>query len=276
MKKLYVLLAAVALGVFFVVPALAGPSRAIVQEMGATIGKDEVNIDVDCLPTTLNATTTAQANIGGGNGTIGGLALSSVNVGIVEGVELRLGRLPGIKSYISGLGNGSNLGLTVKGAIPGVKGLAAWVGYGANTTKDVSSADTAADTEGSSMRLGAAYTWAGPVILNGMIGYGIDTAKSAGIKADDTKTTEVAVAALYPLRSTLLVGAEYLYDNVDTGAGEKYTVTAPALGARIIAGNFTIDAIAVIAANVHPDAAGTSDINTTTIGVPNLRVNYKF
>lgn len=277
MKKLSVLFVAVLFTAISVVPAMAGPSRAIIQEMGSVIGADEVNIDVDWLPTTLNVSSnTTTAAIGGGNGSIGGLALSSVNIGLVEGIELRLGRLPGLQSYISGLGNSSSLGLTVKGAIPGVPGLAAWVGYGSITTKDINSADNAGDTEKSSTRIGAAYTWAGPVIVNGALDYAVDTAKSAGTKADDTKTTEVAVAAFYPLKPTVLVGAEYLYSNVDTGTGGKYTVTAPALGARIIAGNFTIDAIAVLAANVHPDTSGASDISTTAIGVPTLRVNYKF
>lgn len=277
MKKLSVLYAVAIMGVFSVAPAFAGPSRAIIQEMGSVIAKDEVNIDVDWLPTALNVgapTIGTQAKIGGGDGSIGGLALSSVNVSLIEGIELRLGRLPGLKSYISGLGNGSNLGLTVKGAIPGVPGLAAWVGYGANTTKDVNAADTAADTETSSTRIGAAYTWAGPVIVNGTLDYGVDTAKSAGVKADDTKTTEGAIAVLYPIRPTLLVGAEYHYASVDTGT-TKYTVTAPALGARIVAGNFTLDAIAVFSPSVDPDTTGDT-INTTTIGVPTLRVNYKF
>lgn len=275
MKKLSALYAVAIVGVLSVAPAFAGPSRAIVQEMGSVIGKDEVNIDVDWLPTTLNVSSnTTTASIGGGNGTVGGLALSSVNVSLIEGIELRLGRLPGLKSYISGLGNGSNLGLTVKGAIPGVPGLAAWVGYGSNTTKDINAADNAGDTEGSSTRVGAAYTWAGPVILNGTLGYGIDTAKSAGTKLDDTKTTEGAIAVLYPIRPTLLVGAEYHYASVDTGT-TKYTVTAPALGARIVAGNFTLDAIAVFSPSVDPDTTGDT-INTTTIGVPTLRVNYKF
>lgn len=274
MKKLSVLSAVAIMGVLSVAPAFAGPSRAIVQEMGSVIAKDEVNVDVDWLPTTLNVTPPTTATIGGGNGSIGGLALSSVNVSLIEGIELRLGRLPGLKSYISGLGNGSNLGLTVKGAIPGVPGLAAWVGYGANTTKDVNAADTTADTETSSIRIGAAYTWAGPVIVNGTLDYGVDTAKSAGVKADDTKTTEGAVAVLYPIRPTLLVGAEYHYASVDTGT-TKFTVTAPALGARIVAGNFTLDAIAVFAPSVDPDTAGET-ISTTTVGVPTLRVNYKF
>lgn len=275
MKKLSILAVAVAVGVFGVAPAFAGPSRAIIQEMGSVIAKDEVNIDVDWLPTTLNVSSnTTTASIGGGNGTVGGLALSSVNVSLVEGIELRLGRLPGLKSYISGLGNGSNLGLTVKGAIPGVPGLAAWVGYGANTTKDVNAANNAGDTETSSTRIGAAYTWAGLVIVNGTVDYGVDTGKSAGVKADDTKTTEFAVAALYPIRPTLLVGAEYHYATVDTGT-TKYTVTAPAIGARIVAGNFTLDAIAVFAPSVDPDTAGET-ISTTTVGVPTLRVNYKF
>lgn len=276
MKKLSVLFAAVLFTAISVVPAMAGPSRAIIQEMGSVVAKDEVNIDVDWLPTGLNVVSnTTTGTIGGGNGTVGGLALSSVNIGLVDGLELRLGRLPGLKSYIGGLGNNSSLGLTLKGAIPGVSGLAAWFGYGSNTTKDALSADNAGDTETSSMRLGAAYTWAGPVILNGTIGYGTDTAKSAGVKADDSKTTEGAIAALYPLKPTLLIGAEYHYASVDAGA-TKYTVTAPAIGARIIAGNFTIDAIAVLAANVKPDTSGLTDVNTTTIGVPTLRVNYKF
>lgn len=276
MKKLSVLAVAMAVGIFGVAPAFAGPSRAIIQEMGSVIGKDEVNVDVDWLPTTLNVSSnTTTATIGGGNGTIGGLALSSVNVSLIEGVELRLGRLPGLKSYISGLGNNSSLGLTVKGAIPGIPGLAAWLGYGSNTTKDINTADNAGDTQMSSTRIGAAYTWAGPVIVNGTLDYGVDTAKSAGVSANDTKTTEAAVAALYPIRPTLLVGAEYHYATVDAGA-TKYTVTAPALGARIVAGNFTVDAIAVFSPSVKPDSSGAETISTTTIGVPTLRVNYKF
>ncbi len=275
MKRLSILSVAVLFTAVSIVPAMAGPSRAIVQEMGSTIEKDEVNIDVDWLSTDLNVVGTTTATIGGGNGSIGGLALSSVNVGLADGLELRLGRLPGLKSYISGLANDSSLGLTVKGAIPGVPGLAAWLGYGSKTTKDSLPANNAGDTEASSMRLGAAYTLTGPVIVNGTLDYGVDTAKSAGVSAVDTKTTAVAIAALYPLKSNVLVGVEYHYASVDVGA-TKYTVTAPAIGARVIAGSFTIDAIAVFSPNVKPDTGGSTDINTTTIGVPTLRVNYKF
>lgn len=276
MKRLSILFVTVLFTAIGIVPAMAGPSRAIIQEMGSTIDKDEVNIDVDWLPTGLNiVSNTTTANIGGGNGTIGGLALSSVNVGLADGLELRLGRLPGLKSYISGLANDSKLGLTVKGAIPGVPGLAAWVGYGSNKTKDALSTNNPGDTAMSSTRLGAAYTLAGSVIVNGTLDYGVDTAKSAGVSAVDTKTTAAAIAVLYPLKSNVLVGAEYHYARVDAGT-TKYTVTAPAIGARVIAGSFTIDAIAVFAPNVKPNTSGLTDVNTTTIGVPTLRVNYKF
>lgn len=284
MKRLSILFVAVLLTAIGMVPAMAGPSRAVVQEMGSTIGNDEVNVDVDWLPTGLNVVSnTTTASIGGGNGTIGGLALSSVNVGLADGLELRLGRLPGLKSYVSGLGNANNLGLTVKGAIPGVPGLAAWLGYGSNTTKDALPANNAGDTKGSSMRLGAAYTrtLAG-FIVNGAADYGVDTAETAGVSGPDTKTTAVAIAAFYPLKPNILVGVEYHHASIDAGtiAGTttKYTVSAPAIGARIIAGSFTIDAVAMLAANAKPSITGATltDVKTTTIGVPTLRVNYKF
>lgn len=282
MKRLSVLFAALLFAAVTAVPAMAGPSRALIQEMGAVTGKDEVNIDLDWVPQSLNVASKSDTTVGNGNATTGGIVLSSVNIGLTEKLELRIGRMPGLRSYLTlphnaiG-GSPNNYGLTIKGAIPGVSGLAAWLGYGSTSLKDINSGNTAGDVESSSFRAGAAYTWAGPVILNGSLDYAVDASKSAGVSAKDTKTTEVAVAALYPLRSTLLVGAELHYATIDMDTVKIDSLIVPALGARAIAGNWTIDAIVALAgASVKTNVSGADTATATVIGVPTLRVNYKF
>ena len=125
MKKFSIAFIAVLFAVVTVVPAMAGPSRAIIQEMGSTIGKDEVNVDLDWVPQQLNVTAANDTTVGGGNATIGGIALSSVNVGLADGVELRLGRLPGLRGYLGlPVGSGStDLGLTLKALFLGSPAL---------------------------------------------------------------------------------------------------------------------------------------------------------
>lgn len=275
MKKLIILFAVACLMAITVVPAMAGPSRAIIQEMGSTIAKDEVNIDLDWSGQNLPVTGTG-AQVGNNtNLSVGGIALSSVNVGLADGLELRLGRTPGLRNYLGLPVDDSNLplGVTIKGAIPGVSGLAAYLGYGSTNEKDISGNKT----EASSTTLGAAYTWAGPVIVNADINY---TSRAGASGAAKDTTTALAAAVLYPLKSNVIVGGELHYATIDTKdnpGGIKLTVLVPALGARVIAGNFTIDAIAVLfGTNVDTDVSGTSAATGTVIGVPTLRINYKF
>lgn len=284
MKKMIFVVAAVLVVPFlFTGSSFAGPSRALIQEMGSVIGADEVNVDVDWVGQGLNVTAAGDTTAGAGNATVGGITLSSVNVGLSDKLELRIGRLPGLRSYLTlPVGSGNNYGLTLKtaGFVPG---LGLWLGYGSSALKDINPKGAAADSDadGSSMRLGLAYTWAGPVVVNGTLGYGSDTSKTAGVKGPDTTTTEAALAVLYPLRSSLLVGVEYHYAAVsaDTKPDKTdLTIQAPALGARVIAGNWTIDAIvAVLGGSVNVKSGALDKAATATvIGVPNLRVNYKF
>lgn len=281
MKKLAVVFVAALFAAISAVPAMAGPSRAIIQEMGSTIGKDEVNIDLDWSG---QAVAGGQANVGNAtNLGVGGIALSSVNVGLADGLELRLGRTPGFRNYLNlpNVGNadltGSTnpLGVTVKGTIPGVSGLAAYVAYG--SIKDDTVAGTT-NAEGSSTTIGAAYTWAGPVIVNADVNY--TTRNVAGVAAGDDTTTAIAAAVVYPLKSNVLLGAELHYATVDAKnavfGDVKTTVLAEAIGARVLAGNWTIDAIALLNTNVDTDISGTETAKTTVVGVPTLRVNYKF
>ena len=151
--------------------------------------------------------------------------------------------------------------------------------------------NSSADASGSSTRIGAAYTYLGPVILNAALDFGKDSGKSAGAKLGGVTTIETAVAALYPLRSTLLVGMELHYSKMSVGDDEavagtqKHTITAlaPALGARAVAGNWTIDAVVALlgtSIKVKGDPAYGSTLQetskTSVVGVPTLRVNYKF
>lgn len=282
MKKMTFILAVLSLIVVFTSPVFAGPSRAIIQEMGSIVGDGEINVDLDWVSQGVSAASARDTTIGNGNATAGGITLSSVNIGVTENLELRLGRLPGLRSFVTlPAGSGNNYGLTFKtaGFVPG---LGIWAGYGSTALKDMSSADSAGDIEGSSWRLGAAYTWAGPFIVNGTANIGSDTSKTAGINTlGDTTTTELAGAALYPLRENLLVGLELHYavidlDKAKTGV-DKLDVLVPALGARATAGNWTIDAIAaLVGTSIKPDVSGTDTATATVIGVPNLRVNYKF
>lgn len=283
MKKFVSFLSAVFFTVLFVQPVVAGPSRAIVQEMGSVIGDGEINVDLDWVSQTASVASARDTTIGNGNATTGGITLSSVNIGVSENLELRLGRLPGLRSYVTlPVSSGNNYGLTLKtaGFVPG---LGIWAGYGSSTLKDMNTGDTSGDIEGSSWRLGAAYTWAGPLVVNVSADIGSDTSKTAGSNTSgDTTTTEFAGAALYPLRENLLVGLELHYAVYDTDKAkasgiDKLDLLVPALGARATAGNWTIDAIAaLVATSIKPDASGTDTATATVIGVPTVRVNYKF
>ncbi|MBI3608685.1 MAG: hypothetical protein HY207_12020 [Nitrospirae bacterium] len=262
-------------------PSYAGPSRALIQEMGSVIGAEEVNVDVDWVGQNLNVIGASDTTVGNGNATVGGIVLSSVNLGLTEHVELRIGRLPGLRSYLTlPVGSGNNYGLTLKGG-GFVPGLGVWFGYGSSSLKDMNPSDSAGDGKGSSLRVGTAYTWAGPFVINGSIAYGSDTASVAGAAAPDTTAIEAAVAALYPFRPTLLVGVEldYAKIGVDTTPNKTdLTVLIPALGARAVAGNWTIDAVVALLSTGVGVASGSTNetAKATVIGVPNLRMNYKF
>ncbi len=282
------------IAVSFAAPSFAGPSRAIIQEMGSTIGAEEVNIDVDVAGQGLNVMANNDTTLGAGNATVGGTTVSSVNVGLAEGYELRIGRLPGIRSYLTlpvgGAFNpaGNNYGLTLKagGFAPG---LGVWLGYGSTSETDVTSGNSAGDISGSSLRIGAAYTIPSSLVYNVSLGYGSDSGSAAGQDVGGVSTIEFAAAALYPLRETLLLGVELHYatlsvgDDKATAGDQKYdlTVLAPALGARAIAGNWTIDAVvALLSTSIEvkgsPSLGSLDKAAATVIGVPNLRINYKF
>jgi hypothetical protein len=284
---------------FFAGAALAGPSRALIQEMGSVIATEEANIDMDVVSHSFNVVSNNDTTLGAGSATVGGTTVSSVNVNLVENIELRIGRLPGFRSYLAlpavsavALNPApNNYGLTLKGTIPGAQGLAAWFGYGMYDESDIGSGKSAADVDGSSLRIGTAYTWAGSVIVNATIGYGKDSAVSAGNALGDVTTIEAGLALLYPLRPTLLVGLELEYSKSSVGddaavAGNQefdITVLAPALGARIVAGNWTIDAVvALISTSIEVDGSPAlastlqNTASSTVVGLPSLRVNYKF
>ncbi|MEK6790926.1 MAG: hypothetical protein AABY45_04405 [Deltaproteobacteria bacterium] len=310
MKRFFSVFAAGILAVVFAGAAYAGPSRAIIQETGGTIAKDEVNIDLDVVSQSFNVVASNDTTLGNGNATVGGTTVSSVNVSLIENLELRIGRLPGFRSYltlpaVAGVQlnpAGNNYGLTVKGSVPQVPGLAAWAGYGTTNESDITGDNTnaAADVSGSSKRVGVAYTRVvsipvvGALVLNGTIGFGKDTGNAAGRSVGTVTTAEAGFAALYPLRPSLLVGLEFNYAKINVGDDKTSTigapdrdfslkVFAPALGARIIQGNWTIDAVlalmgTTIKVDGNPDLGnGLQDTaSATVVGVPTLRVNYKF
>lgn len=308
MKRLISVFAVGLLAMTIAGEAFAGPSRAIIHELGATIAKDEVNVDLDVVSQGINVITSDDTTLGAGSATVGGTTVSSVNVSLIENFELRIGRLPGFRSYITlptgvtplsvGLNPaGNNYGLTVKGSVPQVPGLAAWVGYGTTNETNITgdNTDAAADVNGSSKRVGVAYTkMVGPFLMNGTVGFGKDTGASSGRSVGTVTTTEAGFAALYPVRASLLVGLEFNYAKINIGDDKTSTigaadrdfslkVFAPALGARIIQGNWTIDAVlalmgTTIKVDGNPDLGnGLQDTSSTTVvGVPSLRVNYKF
>lgn len=266
--------------------AIAGPSRAIIQELGSTVKDGEVNVDLDWLSQGLNVIAAGDTTVGqpANNGTIGAIGLSSINIGISENYELRLGRLPGIRSYIGyPVGNASNSGLSLKvgGLAPG---LGLWLGYGSRTLKDANSGNTAGDTENSSMTLGGAYTTtAGDFIINGELGYSSDSASAAGVSAKGTSSLEIGLAALYPLKESVLLGIEILSVTTTVADTADVGVFVPALGARVIPSeHWTIDAsVAYLGGSVTADTKPTDTLKdsagaTIFFGVPNLRVNYKF
>ncbi len=283
MKKVLSILITVFFMVVCAVPSFAGPSRVIIQEMGSVVGAGEVNTDLDWVSQTVSVASARDTRIGDGNATAGGITLSSVNIGVTENLELRLGRLPGLRSFITlPVGSGNNYGVTLKagGFVPG---LGIWGSYGSSALRDINSGnDDSGDIDSSSWRLGAAYTWAGPLIINLSADIGSDTAKAANVNtAGDTSTVAFAGAALYPLRENLLVGLELHYATIDLDkakAGiDKVDALVPALGARASVGNWTIDAIAaLVGTSLKPDASGTETATATVIGVPTVRVNYKF
>jgi hypothetical protein len=285
MKKMIVILAVLSFIAVFTSNVFAGPSRAIVQEMGSVIGAGEINVDLDWVSQTVSVASARDTTIGStnNNNTAGGITLSSLNIGVTENLEVRLGRLPGLRSYITlPVSSPNNYGLTFKtaGFFPG---LGIWAAYGLSDLKDMNKGDTSGDLEGSSWRLGAAYTWSGPLVINFSFDFGSDTSKTGGVNTvGDTSTTEFAGAALYPLRENLLVGLELHYALIDFDKAkasniDKLDVFVPALGARATAGNWTFDAIAaLVSTGIKPDASGTDTSTATVIGVPTLRVNYKF
>src|SRR3972149_603500 len=129
------------IAVSFAAPSFAGPSRAIIQEMGSTVGAEEVNIDLDWLSQGLNVIAAGDTTVGqpANNGTIGGIGLSSVNIGIAEGYELRLGRLPGIRSYLAyPAGNGRRFSRRL-GAWKGARSTSSSLLYGSTSLKDANS-----------------------------------------------------------------------------------------------------------------------------------------
>jgi hypothetical protein len=284
MKRFVSILSALFLTVLFVQPAVAGPSRAIVQEMGSVIGDGVINVDLDWVSQTVSVASARDTTIGNGNATTGGITLSSVNIGLSENLELRLGRLPGLRSFITlPVGSGNNYGLTLKGA-GFVPGLGIWGSYGSSALRDINSGSSdAGDIESSSWRVGGAYTIASSLVYNLSVDIGGDTAKAANVNSSgDVTTTAVAAAALYPLKENLLVGLELHYAVIDLdknkAAGiDKVDALVPALGARATAGNWTIDAIAaLVSTSLKPDASGTETATATVIGVPNVRINYQF
>ena len=129
-KLLIVFTAAISL-MYFGSIAQAGPSRALIQEMGSVISKDEVNVDLDVVSHGFNVVTADDTTLGAGDATLGGTTISSVNVSLIDNVEFRIGRLPGFRSYLSLPAVGAvalnpapnNYGLTVKGAIPAYQDL---------------------------------------------------------------------------------------------------------------------------------------------------------
>lgn len=264
MKRLLGLLGVAVLATMFLAgTSLAGPSRALIQEMGSVIGKDEVNIDLNW-----------QGAASDTGLTVGAINLSSVNIGLADNWELRLGALPGSRSYLLG-GDAASLGLTIKAA-GFVPGLGFWLGYGYNNSD---SDGTISDLTSSSYRLGAAYTWTGPVIVNFSLGFGGDTTEAGSTTVDSNGSFEGAAAVLFPVKSNLILGAELHYLSNDESEADVQTtaIIVPAIGARVLAGNFTIDAIVALYSKIDADAGGTTATTTNTIiGVPNLRLNYKF
>jgi len=265
MKKILGLFLVVLFVISMTGSAIAGPSRAIIQELGSVVKDGEVNVDLDWLSQGLNVIAAGDTTVGqpANNGTIGAIGLSSVNIGISENYELRLGRLPGIRPYIGyPVGNASINGLSLKvgGLAPG---LGLWLGYGSGTLKDANSGNTAGDAEASSMTLGAAYTTtAGAFIVNGL---------------------EIGLAGLYPLKESILLGLEILSVTTTVADTADVGVLVPALGARVIPSeHWTIDAsIAYLGGSVKADTKPTDILKddagaTVFFGVPNLRVNYKF
>src|SRR3989338_1418915 len=101
MKKMTFILAVLSLIVVFTSPVFAGPSRAIIQEMGSIVGDGEINVDLDWVSQGVSAASARDTTIGNGNATAGGITLSSVNIGVTENLELRLGRLPGLRSFVT-------------------------------------------------------------------------------------------------------------------------------------------------------------------------------
>ncbi|MBI5902035.1 MAG: hypothetical protein HZB84_00925, partial [Deltaproteobacteria bacterium] len=102
---------------------------------------------------------------------------------------------------------------------------------------------------------------------------------------------EAAAAALYPLRPSILAGVELHYAKMNVGddaavAGDqKFDITAlaPAVAVRAMVGNWTIDAvIALLGTNIKVDgtpalpASLQETATSTVVGLPALRVNYKF
>lgn len=270
MRKLSILALAAVVAASFATAAFAGPSRAVVQELGIVAPEGQVNADFGFID--LNVPTATVVTTGTATGTIGTTRIQSVNVGLGNGFEVRTGILPGLSGLVTGLPvTNTQSGVTVKyaGFVPG---LAVYGAYGSNSTTAGPGAAAAA-TSTNAMRLGAAYTYTAvaPWLLNGNIEIGNNTPNAGAT----TSTTDIAVAAFYPLNKNVLIGGEYLNSSF---AANATTVTASGfgLGGRVTAGNFTIDAL--LYTNISTSATGAvQNGNTTQMGNPALvRINYAF
>lgn len=284
MRKLLALGLGVTLAASLATSAFAGPSHAIVQELGTVVSAGEVNVDFSVVPLSLAGSLGAGNQVGiagaAGAGTLGNATISSINAGLGNGFEVRAGVLPGLSSNLIapaaaplGVILGATTGLTVKyaGFVPGLS-IYGGLGNTSNIALAPAAGGTAATT--SATRFGAAYTTSlGGFIVNANVAFGSNTPAGAG--ATSTNVTDIGVAALYPLNANLLIGGEYLNTNAVNGAN---TVNASGLGlgARIIAGHFTVDAL--VYANVTETATGfNTNGNTSVVGYPvALNVNYAF
>jgi hypothetical protein len=265
MRKLLALGLGLALAASLTVSAFAaGPTRALVQELGTTLKAGEVNLDLNAIST---------ANVFAPNAAALSLVTQSKTFG--KTFQANFGAFGGeVRVSNNAIGYKANVGPA---------GLAVYgdLSYLSSSPSPAAAAGT--QTGNTNITVGAAYTMpVGGFILNINPEY-VSTSPSglaAGV-VSPSGALNVNAAALFPVNANLIVGGELLYStfnfNGTPAAGTVNAATTIALGARYVVNpNVTVDAVVFSNTSTGVQGGGVAP-SFSTIGTPVLaRVNIAF
>lgn len=239
MRKLVTLGLGVALAASMATSAFAaGPTRALVQQLGTTLKAGEVNIDLNAVSTpNVFAANAATLGLAGQTG-----FLSPVNAAVTKTFQVNFGAFGG-EAHVS------NNSFGYKAAV-GPAGLALYGDLSYLTGNPTPAAAAGTQTGNTNITVGAAYTMsAGGFILN--LNPEFVSISPSGLAAGvvaPSGALNINAAALYPVNSNLIVGGELLYSTINyngtPAVGTVNAATTIALGARyVVSSNVTVDAV---------------------------------